>query len=678
MERQLVCLLGFVLASVQVFAQGALWGTQFLVSFGTIAADVHADSLYVYVVSSNTTTCRVRYTSCRDGHTEERILTLTKAKSSFRVGIPRVHVEQPYGRTPCGIVELQADVPIQVTAFVNDSLGGEATAVIPTALYGKTYVVPLTVAPENEHDTTSIIRATIIAAAASDVLLTAGQQPLRINGVSIGPSEQHRLFLEAGEQCLVETVAIDTGISQSILVQSSQPVAVVMGGRSGRQMYFEQLLAAEYWDTTALALRYPQPAGSAWFESDYVIVAAIGDSTVVRTSDGLQIILGERDAASLPVEQTQLLTASQPILVLIHRRGGDSTVGAGCLALAPPLNAAVKTASILSPQIREGVFRLYSEQYVTIAADSAAIDNLRFDGAPWSASWEGIPGSKWYISSRRTGDDVHDIIAAGGQLISWAIGYGGRRAYATCGDYAARQFPYLHARFRINSDTISTRDTFTVRIDLGQLQLPPALLRVGPPSRLRARLRWNATVATPMLPPLQPSIENGYHVEWIEARADDVGFSSGEPVAELRLLAALGEVPSFRIEIDSVLWFDGVGNVVTASFEQEGGLFVFNDIWRDQWGVRLVSPNAESLSLQVVPNPVESDAVIIFTPEMLSEQTVIELYTATGEKVWTVVLTAQQSTSGRIPFVRGALPSGVYFLRGIRGRHSVITTVVLQ
>jgi hypothetical protein len=59
MERQLLGLLGFVLASVQVFAQGALWGTQFLVSFGTIAADVHADSLYVYVVSSNPTTCRV-------------------------------------------------------------------------------------------------------------------------------------------------------------------------------------------------------------------------------------------------------------------------------------------------------------------------------------------------------------------------------------------------------------------------------------------------------------------------------------------------------------------------------------------------------------------------------------------------------------------------------------------
>lgn len=681
--RLLHCVLVLVvLAFVPMHAQvSSHWGTEFFVSFGSIVSDVQSDSLWVYLVPSRSTTCTISFTTCSDGHQELERVSLSDPQRGVRIGIARSLLEQPYGRSPCGVLHIQSEAPIQVLAFVSDSTDGEATAVFPSSWWGRTYVVPVNL-PQGAVLDSAVqdqpIRATIIAHAASDVMITAPDAPLRVNGVSIAARAQHRLFLEAGEQCLIETSAHDSIVAHGILVQASQPVAVVVGGRINGQHLFEQQLAAEWWDTTAFVLRYPQPAGAASIDPDYALVAAIADSTVVRVGDGSVYRLDAGQVVRIPVMQTEWVSSSKPISVLALRRGREGSVASHCLALVPPPSAAVPAAAVLSPQIRSGVFRLYSEQYLTVIADSVARSILRLDGAPWSAPWEPIPGSNWQVSSRRTGDDVHELVATAGMLIPWTIGYGDGRAYATCGEFLPVHYRYLHARFRIANDTVSTRDTIAIPIELAELVLPPPLLQMDLPARVRMRLRWNATVATPLEGALQPSVQDGYHIEWIEARSSPAGFRPGDTIGDLLLIAALGELPSFRIEVDSVIWYDQSGNAIISSAEQEGGTIVFNDIWQDQWGVRLVSPNAVGLNPRVVPNPLEADAVVVFTPVSGDVLVVFELYDAMGNRVSMIVPTAGQRASGQIPFYRGTLPSGVYFLRMVYGSRSVVTMVVLQ
>ncbi len=669
-----------IATSVQVFAQGAMWGTDFLISFGSIISDVRSDSVYVYIVPSEPTQCTLSYTSCADGHREDVTISAPDPRRAVRVGLPRTLLAQPYGRTLCGVVHLRSTASVLVYAFSNDTSGGEAAIVFPTTLYGTTYVVPMTLQTAVRGDSTDDerpVRATILAAEASDVVITAGSAPLRVNGVFIESGYQHRIVLEAGEQCLVETRAADTTTSAGIIVQSSHPVGVVMGGRNGKELFFEQLPAAEYWDTASVIISLPQPIGAPTKDSDRAIITAIGDSTEVRISDDTRLQLNAGESTLINITKTRIATATNPIMVLVLRQRSQSGIAAQYMALVPPLNAGIPAITLLSPQVRDGVFRVYSEQYVAVVADRNAHTTARFDGAPWNAVWEPLGDSTWQYSIRRVGDDVHQISTATGKLHTWTIGYGQERAYATCSDFAAQLYPYLRTRFRINDDTISTRDTFRLCVELSVIHLPPSLLRLNPPTRVRFRIRWNATVATPLLASSQPNIENGYHVEWIESNRPTIGFRAGDTIAVLPLIAALGELPSFRVEIDSVIWYDDAGKSIVSSVEQDGGTFVFNDVWEDQWGKRLVSPMAGQLSLQVVPNPVESDAVIVFPQSTNGESVLLELYDAMGSKVAVMIPDDIQRANGQMPFLRGARPAGVYFLRLIRGSQSLVISVML-
>ncbi len=670
-----------IATSVQLFAQSAMWGTDFLISFGSIISDVRNDSVYVDIVPSEPTQCTLSYTSCTDGHREDVTITASDPRRAVRVKLPRTYLAQPYGRTPCGVIRLRSTASVLVYAFSNDSSGGEAAIIFPTTLYGKTYVVPMTLRTNVHEDSTgneSPVRATILATDASDVVITAGSEPLRVNGIFIASGNQHRVVLESGEQCLIETRATDTTTSAGIIVQASNPVGVVIGGRSGKELFFEHLLAAEYWDTTAVVMSFPQPVGAPPLGPGYAIIAAIQDSSVVRFSDGARLQLNAGESTVINVAETGIAIATNPIMVLALRQQSQMGIAAQCLALVPPLNAGIPSITLLSPQVRDGVFRVYSEQYVGVVADRNAHTTVRFDGAPWNAVWEPLGDGTWQYSIRRVGDDVHQISTATGRLHTWAIGYGQERAYATCSDFAAQLYPYLRTRFRINDDTISTRDTFRLCVELSDIHLPPSLLRLNPPARVRFRLRWNATVATPLLASSQSNIENGYHVEWIESKRPTIGFRAGDTVAVLPLIAALGELPSFRVEIDSVIWYDDDGRSIVSSAEQDGGRFVFNDVWEDQWGKRLVSPMAGHLSLQVVPNPVESDAVIVFPQSTNSESVLLELYNAMGSKVAVMIPDDIQRANGQMHFLRGAYPAGVYFLRLVRGSQSLVVSVMLQ
>lgn len=70
--------------------------------------------------------------------------------------------------------------------------------------------------------------------------------------------------------------------------------------------------------------------------------------------------------------------------------------------------------------------------------------------------------------------------------------------------------------------------------------------------------------------------------------------------------------------------------------------------------------------------------MVVFTPVSGDVLVVFELYDAMGNRVSMIVPTAGQRASGQIPFYRGTLPSGVYFLRMVYGSRSVVTMVVLQ
>lgn len=681
MQGRLLRMLVALLIPLPLLAHGALWGTDFVVSFGSIVGNVQSDSLYLFLLPSNATTCSIAYVACADGIEYTTTVRLSDPRNSVRVAIPRVHLAQPYGLSPCATIRLHSDEPILVAAMASDSLGGEATAVLPNVVLNRTYIVPtqLPLSAGVAQDSSPYpIRASIVSPSSAEVVLRAGQAPLRINGTTIGPGEEHRILLNAGEQCLIETAASrDSTHAEGVVVRASQPVAVFFGSRTSDGMYFEQLLPAEYWGTDYVVPTFPEPAGGTRVSDDDAIVAAVGDSTRIRFGDD-SVMVNAGECVRIQLSASTAFEASRPIMVLVFRRPGTENVAARCAMMVPPTSARMPAAQVISPQLRDGVFRVYSEQYIVLAADSSATSSVRVDGAPWSGQWASVRGSSDRIGYRRLGDDAHSLEATAGRLQSWTIGYGERRAYGMCGDFTVGLYPYMHARFQLSSGAISTHDTFSVAIVLDELVEPPALLGILPPAQLRLRVRWNATVAAPLRSDLRQSIYDGYCVQWLDTGPQAGKFRSGDTVALLRLVAALGELPSVTVEIDSVEFLDASGTRIVSSYTQSGGHYTFTDIWQDSWGVRLVSPEGGAFTVSVVPNPIQESAVVVLSIPRASDAPLVELYTAMGERVMAFHPSQAELADGRVTLVRGDLPSGMYFLRVASGERSLVVGVVFQ
>lgn len=663
------------------YAGGSLWGNDFVISVGTLCRNVGSDSIYLFILPSKPTQCRIYYRTCTDGQTYRVQYVLAESRRSMRIGIPRSHFEQPYGQNACGTIVLSSDDPVLVLAFINDSVGGEAAAVMPTRMLGRTYVVPAIlpgIYRKNEESSpprTSLFAA-IVAPQATLVTLSSATHLIRINGSHV--RGEQRLLLEAGEQCLIEYEPSDSMDNQpAIVIQASNPIAVFWGGRDGQSLLYEQLIAAEYWDVEYILPKFPQPAAYEQAGSGSALVTAVSDSTWISGDGIAPFILNAGESRLLFLNGPAQIISSQPIGMMMVGQYVIEDAAGGYVFVLPPAAGRIGRINLISPQLRNGVFRLYTEQYVCLVTDGGGA-SLVFDGAPWSGTWETVPSGVYNVGTRRVGDDVHIVEAGRERILSWIIGYGDRRSYATCGDFQVSAYPYLHARLRITNDTVSTQDTFSIQIVLSQLSLPPPLLRIANPTRVRLRLRWNATVATPLQSDLQGSIRDGYHYQWLDIPAPPSGFHNGDTLASLTLLAALGELPAFRIEIDSIYWLDHSGHVIISRYEQEGGSIIFSDIWQDQWGKRLVSPNGGGFNLSVVPNPVQESAVIVLGLSRDLQLPTLELFNAMGERVRAFQLSSAEVASGQVLLQRGTLPSGIYFLRVAIGMRSFVVPVVFQ
>lgn len=665
------------IALQSAYAGGSLWGNDFVISIGMLGRNIGSDSIYLFVLPSKPTQCSIYYRTCTDGQLQSVQYALTEPRRSVRISIPRSHLEQPYGHGTCGAIILRSEDPVLVMAFINDSVGGESAAIMPSGMLGRTYVVPTNLPGKRQQDEarTSLFAA-IVAPQATVVTISSGNRLIRVNG-SIVRGEQH-LLLDAGEQCLVEFGPFDTVDNHSaVVVQASNPIAVYWGGRDGQSLLYEQLIAAEYWDVEYILPKFPQSTAYEQTGIGSALVTAVSDSTWISGDGITPFLLNAGESTVLSLNGPAQIISSQPIGMMMVGQYVIEGVAGGYVFVLPPTAGRIRHINLISPQLRNGVFRLYNEQYVCLVTDGGGA-SLVFDGAPWSGTWETVPGGVYNVGTRRVGDDVHIVEAGRERILSWIIGYGDRRAYATCGDFQVSAHPYLYARLRISNDTVSTQDTFSIQIVLSQLSLPPPLLRIANPTRVRLRLRWNATVATPLQSDLQGSIRDGYHYQWLDIPAPPSGFHNGDTLASLTLLAALGELPAFRIEIDSIYWLDRSGNVIISRFEQDGGSIVYSDIWQDQWGKRLVSPNSGGFNLSVVPNPVQESAVIVLGLSWDLEPPTLELFNAMGERVRAFQLSSAEVASGQVLLQRGTLPSGLYFLRVAIGMRSFVVPVVFQ
>ncbi|MCS6999329.1 MAG: T9SS type A sorting domain-containing protein [Bacteroidota bacterium] len=670
----------FAATHIMLHAQGSVWGTDFVVSYGPVLGAVQSDSVYLYIVSSSAGQCSVSLTTCDTEQIISMMIPVGDPRKSVRVGIPVAVLGHPIRKASCGVIRIRSDLPIGVLAFVHDSAKGEAATVLPVSSAGRTYVVPtaLPLVGADSIEATSL-RASIVAPGSTEVIISSGDVSLRINGTVHPPQQQSRFLLNANEQCLIEVDgAVGSRSGQGLVIHASQPVMVFWGGRWGKNILYEQLLAAEYWEQDYVIPQFPSPVGELSESNGYAIITAIADGTTVQAGQDT-LVLNASESATIPLRAALVVESTHPITILAVRDGGHSAIGAQCAMLIPPLSGSLPAMTVISPQFRYGIFRMYTEQYLTVVSRQMS-PALILDGAPWVSVWDNVGSKPFVVSLRRVGDDIHILEnrAAGG-FLSWIVGYGERRAYATTGDFRVHPFPYLFARFILNSDTIATTDTFSLRVSLAQLTLPPPLMRMSPPVRVRFQLRWNATVATPLERSLQLSIRNGAHVEWcdVELPAESL-LGSDYVLVEKRLIAALGELAAFKVEIDSVLWLDKEGQPIAARYVQEGGYFTFRDIWRDQWGARLVSPMAGNLSLQVIPNPVEMQAVILVSVPKGMEPATLELYDMMGQKVRVLLPSMSELERGQMLFVRGDLSSGAYFLRLVYREYSLVVPVVLQ
>ncbi|MCX7929686.1 MAG: T9SS type A sorting domain-containing protein [Chlorobi bacterium] len=670
---QLITLLSL---GASVYADSSVWGTDFVVPFAGIADRVGNDTLYLFLLPATPTRCTIEWTSCSDKQSYRMELELPDTRRNMLVPVPRDHMIDAQNGFACGVVRIHSNDPIHVLALVDDSLKSEAATILPVEAWGRTYIIPTNPLPIG---TTSraIIRTTIVASGATAVLITAADHSVYIGKTTLEAGEQVRLLLHENEQLTIESEGVHESQAMGIIVQSSRPVGVIAHVLYDSACTVEQLLAAEYWNTRYVIPTYPKPAGSGAVGTDYAIVAAVSDSTVVRLTNGETSVLSAGQCTRFAIGEATLIDATQPIsLVVVHNP--DDKTNRYCMTVMPPIGSWLSRVVLQLPQLRRGVYRTFSEQYVAVVADSIALATMKFDGAAWVSTMMSISGTSLVAAHRRSGDGMHTVQSDSGAFAPWIIGFGEKYAYATCGDFNAGRYPYLFARWRITDDTVSSRDTFIVRISLEDIVYPPQLLQTNPPERVRVRVRWNSTVATPLDRALQSSMIGSYHVEWIESDVPAGASAVGMTLAELRLLSALGELPAFPIEIDSVVWLDASGNAIMSRYEQVGGTIVVNDIWQDRWGVRLVSPNAGTLTVRVVPNPIDRYGTVILTGLGKGESVIMELYDAMGTRHCAITPTPSELTDGQIPLVRADYASGLYFLRIVSGKSSLIVPVVFQ
>ncbi len=484
--------------------------------------------------------------------------------------------------------------------------------------------------------------------------------------------------LQQGEAFLVQAYIASNRLNDDLTgtnVVADKPIALFAGHQratvpfrgigNSRDHICEQIPPYDTWGNNAYVVPFVKGTGETNDGEDRFVILSGSNNNVIYRNNIPAFTLNTGQSEEFDLKNSEAIRGTFPILVATYKKQTGSGVGDPLMMLIPPAEQFLNSYKWINAQVAD----VFEEQYTTVVVPNATIPSILIDNQIVTAKFTPIPTTDYSYVSLKMTDGVHTI-KADRRIGIYVYGYGRTDSYGyTGGMQLLNQFKPVVSIFpeRIEAET---GDTVSIGIIVDSLDIfSPTFLQANI-SKVRILATVNATIATPSNPSDRGEIRYGKHYFDIEVPIS-MDIQKKSVIKILSLIIGLGDAEQTEVVIDSVIWLTIDNETVWSETKTNNGLIVVADIWKDEYGTRLVNPQELKIGLKLGGTLVTNNLNFEYKSVNTSLPTKLEIISIQGSILSdeSMLITA---VNGNGTVNISDLPNGSYYIRLSNGSSFIV------
>jgi hypothetical protein len=651
------------------------------------------DSLYIFVSAEVPTTGTIDYTDI-NGNTLQHNFTITDVSNVHQFVVWHSNYELRgfnQGRNNFSqIHQLETPAPqsfhivtdneVTVYGLNQASNSSDAFLVLPTDALGKEYFVlsypsdgKSTLFLLDESLSTPSEFAIVATEDNTEVEITLStNRSYRTNGKTITTT------LQQGESFLVQANITRTQRNDDLTgtqIIATKPISLIAGHQrasvplngsgQSRDHICEQIPPYDTWGNNAYVVPFVPGVSQSPEGRDRFVILSGTDDNVIYRNNVASFTLNKGEKREFDLLNAESIRGTFPILVATYKKQSGSGVSDPLMMIIPPAEQFLKSYKWINAQVED----IFEEQFTTIVAPNATIPSIRVDNQAIVGNFLPIPTTNYsYITVKLT-DGVHTV-TADRKIGIYVYGYGRTDSYGyTGGMQLLNQFKPVISVFPERIEAKSG-DTTSLGLFLDSIGINSPTISQADVAKARIIASVNATVATPMSKLDRGEIKFGRQYIDIEIPLQrNVEINS--LLKSIPIVLGIGDAEKSEVIIESVTWLTQDNDTIWSETTTKNGEIVVTDVWKDDFGVRLINPQEIRIGLTLNSNIADVELNFSYKNITVNLPISLEIVNVNGSTIQrnNELITA---TDGVNSIDVSGLPNGKYFLKLSNGTNIVV------